>query len=149
MKKVLIVYDSRTGHTEEMVQYIAEGLRFTDTEVELNKVNQIKKEQDLEGYDGYIFGSPTYHKGMIGTMKTFLFLAQKAQLRDKLAGAFGSSTHSGEAPKLLFDTMEYIFKMKPFSLGPFKLVEDIISTPQGIRACQDYGRNFGEELKKS
>jgi len=148
MKKVIIVYDSRTGHTEEMAQYIAEGLRFSGTEVELKKVNQIKKEQELEGYDGYIFGSPTYHKDMIGTMKTFLFLAQKAPLRDKLAGAFGSSTHSGEAPKLILDTMEYVFKMRPFSLGPFKLTEDNISTREGLKACQDYGKAFGEELQK-
>jgi len=146
MKKVLIVYDSRTGNTEQMAQYIAEGVRFSGSEAELKRVREIKNEKELEGYDAYIFGSPTYHRDMIGTMKTFLFLAQKANLEGKLGGAFGSYTHSGDAPKIILDTLEFVFKMKISSLGSLRLKENVVGTPDGMRACQDYGRSIGDAL---
>jgi len=146
MKKVLIAYYSRTGMTEKMAELLAEGVRFSGNEVDLKKISVIKNEKDFEGYDAFIFGCPTYHKDMTENFKTFLFLAQKAGLSGKLGGAFGSSTHSGEAPKLIFDTMEFVFSMKMTSLGPFDLRERMVTTSEGQRACQDYGRAIGKEL---
>ena len=146
MKKVLIAYYSRTGMTEKMAELLAEGVRFSGNEVDLKKISVIKNEKDFEGYDAFIFGCPTYHKDMTENFKTFLFLAQKAGLSGKLGGAFGSSTHSGEAPKLIFDTMEFVFTMKMTSLGPFDLRERMVTTSEGLRACQDYGRAIGKEL---
>jgi len=146
MKKVLIAYDSRTGQTEKMAEYIAEGIRFSGNEAELKRITAIKNGKELQGYDGYIFGSPTYHRDMIGTMKTFLFLVQTANLQGKAGGAFGSYTHSGDAPKLIFDTMENTFKMDMVKLGSFNLLEHLISTTEGLRACQDYGKSMGNKL---
>ncbi len=146
MKKVLIAYDSRTGNTQKMAEYIAEGVRFSGNEPVLKKIGEIKNEKDLEGYDGYLFGSPTYHRDMIGTMKTFLFLAQKANLGGKLGGAFGSYTHSGDAPGIILDTMQYVYKMQAAPLGSLRLKEDIIEKPEGVKACQDYGKSIGEAL---
>ena len=146
MKKVLIAYYSRTGMTEKMAELLAEGVRFSGNEVDLKKISAIKKEKDFEGYDAFIFGCPTYHKDMTENFKTFLFLAQKGNLAGKLGGAFGSSTHSGEAPKLIFDTMEFVFSMKMTSLGPFDLREKMVTTDEGLRACQDYGKAIGKEL---
>jgi len=146
MKKVLIAYSSRTGNTEKMANYIAEGVRFTGNEVVVKRVEEIKKPEEVQGYDAYIFGSPTYHRDIIAPMKTFLFLCQKAGLEGKLAGAFGSYTHSGDAPKMIIDTMSYVLKMKPTALGSFNLTEDKIDTPEGIKACQQYGKAIAEEL---
>ena len=148
MKKVLIAYFSLTGNTEKMAEYIAEGLRFGGNEAVTKKVSDIKQASELKGYDGYIFGSPTYHRDMAEPMKTFLFLANNAKLKGKLAGAFGSYTHDGNAPSLIFDTMEHVYKMKPFHLTSFNLLEELIHKGEGMRACQDYGRVFGEELNK-
>lgn len=140
MKKVLIVYYSRTGNTKQMAEYIAEGTRIAGCETELKKISTIKSEKDLQGYDAYLFGCPTYHRDMTEGMKTFLFLAQKASLGGKIGGAFGSHTHSGEAPKLIFDTLEYVFKMDVTDLGPFALKEDMVQASRGLHACQDYGK---------
>jgi flavodoxin len=146
MKKVLIAYDSRTGNTKKMAEFIAEGVRISGHEAELEKITAIKNEKALQGYDAYVFGCPTYHRDMTNGMKTFLFLVQKAELKGKVGGAFGSHTHSGDAPKLIFDTMEYVFKMDMVNLGPFKLKEDIVPTGEGMRACQDYGKAVAEEV---
>ncbi|MBW1735418.1 MAG: flavodoxin domain-containing protein, partial [Deltaproteobacteria bacterium] len=56
MKKVLIAYVSRTGKTEKMAEYIAEGVRFSGNEVELKKVSTLKSPEELDAYDGYVFG---------------------------------------------------------------------------------------------
>lgn len=146
MKKVLIGYFSRTGKTEKMAECLAEGVRFSGNDVEMKKISEIKTEKDLQGFDGYLFGCPTYHKDMTENFKTFLFLVQKAKLEGKLGGAFGPHTHSGEAPKIIFDTMEFVYQMKMTNLGALILKEREVDTTEGMRACQAYGRDFGKRL---
>ncbi len=111
MAKALIDCATRTGETLEIGNLIAEGIRFSGHEAEVVKINAIKKETDLQGYDALVFGSATYHGDMIQTMKTMLFLAEKASLEGKVGGAFGAFGWSGEAPDRIFDTMKNIFKM--------------------------------------
>jgi flavorubredoxin len=148
MKKVLLVYFSLSGNTQAMSQYVAEGIRFSGQEVTVKKAAEIKEAAELAGYDGYVFASPTYYLDIGAPMKTFLFLARQADLAGKLAGAFGSYTHDGNAPRMIFDTMQNVFKMEPFELGPFNLLEAKVATNEGMRACQAYGRTFGEALER-
>jgi menaquinone-dependent protoporphyrinogen IX oxidase len=61
MGKVLIVYATRRGETRSIGDLIAEGIRFEGGEAKVVNANDIKKEAELEGYDGYTFGSATYH----------------------------------------------------------------------------------------
>jgi flavorubredoxin len=144
MKKVLVAYLSRTGKTEKMAEYIAEGIRFTGNTTDLRKISEIKNEKALEGYDAYVFGCPTYHRDITEGMKTFLFSAEKANLIGKMGGAFGSYTHSGEAAQMIFDTMQYVFKMEMVNLGPLNMKEHTIDTREGLHACQDYGKAIGQ-----
>lgn len=146
MKKVLICYFSRTGKTQQMAEYIGEGIRISGQEVELKKISDIKNEKELMGYDGYVFGAPTYHRAMPGLVETFLFMAQKANLQGKVGGAFGSYTHSGDAPKMIFDTMEYVFKMNVVDLGSFNLLEHLVEARDGMKACHDYGKAISQKL---
>lgn len=146
MKKALVAYYSRSGTTEKMAAYIAEGVRFSGNDAVTSKISELKSEKDFEGYDAIILGCPTYHKDITENFKTFLFLADKAKLEGKLGGAFGPSTHSGEAPGLIFDTMQHVFKMAMTPLGPFRLMENVVATDEGMRSCQTYGRAIGEKL---
>ncbi len=144
MGKVLIAYYSRSGHTESMANYIAEGVRIKGCEAEVKPISEIKNEKDLEGYDAYILGCPTYHRDMTANMKSFLFLCGKVNLEGKPGGAFGSYTHSGDAPLEIYETMEYVFKMNVTSLGSFRLKEADIDN--NIKSCQDYGGAICEML---
>ncbi|WP_372681258.1 flavodoxin domain-containing protein [Desulfosarcina sp.] len=146
MKKVLIAYVSRTGKTEAMANYIAEGLRIKGKEVDVKKIASIENEKGVVGYDGYVFGCPTYHKDMTSGMKQFLFKAEKANLTGKIGAAFGSHTHSGESAPMIFDTMQHVFKMDMTDLGPLNLTEAMVESGQGMKACQDYGKALGEKL---
>lgn len=146
MKKVLVAYYSRTGNTEKMAEYIGEGIRITENGAELKKISEIKSEKDLEGYDGFVFGCPTYHRDLTAGMKTFLFLAEKANLLGKMGGAFGSYTHSGESANMIYDTMLYVFKMDMVDLGALDLKEQVLETDEGLRACQNYGKAVGQKF---
>ena len=146
MKKVLIACYSRTGFTAKMAESIAEGVRFSGLEADVRKISELKTEKDFQGFDGYIFGCPTYHRDMTENMKTFLFLAQKADLGGKVGGAFGSHTHTGEASKMIFDTMEFVFKMDMVNLGPFALKEGLVTADEGVHACQAYGKAVGKKV---
>jgi len=143
MAKVLIVYATRSGETEAIAKLVAEGIRFTGAEAKLVNVTDVKKEADLEGYDGYLFGSATYHGGMMQGMKTMLFLAEKANLEGKAGGAFGAFGWSGEAPDRIFDTMKNIFKMDMVK-EPLRLKS--ASLGGGTQMAQDYGREIGKKL---
>ncbi len=152
MKKVLIAYFSSTGKTETMAQYIAEGVRFSGQEAVVKKMQDIQGVAELAGYDGYIFGSPTFSLDLPRPVKTFLSLTRKAKLEGKMCGAFGSYRHDvsykhdAYAPAIIFNVLQVKHKMKPFELGPFNLKEDNVETREGMKTCQDYGKVFGEKL---
>jgi len=147
MKKVLIAFVSRTGNTEKMAEYIAEGVRFSGNEAVIKKISDLKNTKDITGFDGYVLGCPTYHRDMTGGMKTFLFMAEKANLLGKMGGAFGPYTHSGESAPMLFDTMNYVFKMDMVDMGALSLKDAVLESDDGLKACQDYGKAVGEKFK--
>jgi flavodoxin len=151
MKRVLIAYFSATSMTEKMAMYIAEGVRFSGHEAVTRRIGDIKA-TEIAGYDGYIFGSPTYSIDVPEEVKIFFHAVKKADLEGKMGGAFGTYAHDvgykhdTYAPAIIFDTLQHACKMKPFELGSFTLKEDLVETSEGMKTCQDYGRVFGEKL---
>lgn len=143
MGKVLVVYATRTGETQQIGNLIAEGIRMSGHEANVVSSKDIKKENDLEGYDAYVFGSPTYHGDMLQGMKTLLFLAENAELESKIGGAFGAFGWSGEAPGRIYGTMENIFKMEMVK-EPLMLKSS--SLGGGIPMAQEYGREIANKL---
>ena len=152
MKKVLIAYFSLTGKTAQMATYIAEGVRFTGNQATVKKISEIKSNVDLEGYDGYIFGSPTFSLDVPNPMNKFMSLISKSILKGKLAGSFGTYRHevsyepAGVAADMILKTMKNKFNMEPFELGSLKLKDVVVDDIEGMRACQDYGKVFDEKL---
>lgn len=146
MSKVLIVYTTRTGETRKIADLIAEGIRFSGIETSVVDVKDIKTEKNLQGYGALVFGSATYHGSMMKSMETFLFLAEKAGLENKIGGAFGAFGWSGEAPDRIYDTMKNIFKMNMVGT-PLKLKASGLGG--GLQMAQDYGREIAKKLNAS
>ncbi|HSL62248.1 MAG TPA: flavodoxin domain-containing protein [Desulfotignum sp.] len=140
MGTVLIVYATRSEETRAIADIIGEGIRISGHTADVKRVNEIKNESDLKGYDAYVFGSSTYHGEMITSMKQMLFLAERAELAGKPGGAFGSYGWSGEAAGRIFDTMAHIFKMNMVKDGPLMLKAAWVGG--GIKAAQEYGKNI-------
>ena len=143
MAKVLIVFSTRWRGTKRIADGIAEGIRDNGIDVDVVNVTKIKNETEIEGYDGYLFGSSTYHGEMMQPMKTFLFIAEKAGLEGKVGGSFGSYGWSGEAPGRIFDTMKNIFKMNMVS-GPLML--QYCTTEEEAKTANGYGKEIAEKL---
>ncbi|MFO7749820.1 MAG: flavodoxin domain-containing protein [Desulfobacteraceae bacterium] len=141
MGNFLIVYATRSGETKKIGELIAEGIRINGHSAEIKKVKEIKNEKDLMGYDGYVFGSPTYHGEMISSMKQLLFLGERAGLKGLPGGAFGAFGWSGEAPERIFGTMKNIYGMK------------MTGSPLMLKASwmgggRDMAQDYGKELAK-
>ena len=131
-----------------MADLIAEGTRMQGHEPMVKKVSELNKADELEGYDGYVFGCPTYHRDITDGMKKFLFMAMAETLNlvGKVGGAFNAYTHSGESGEIIHDTMKYVYKMDAIDLGPLQLKEATIETNEGAKACQDYGKAIGQKI---
>ncbi len=143
MARFLIVYASRGGQTKTIAQLLSEGIRIAGHEARVFEAVDVKSEADLAGYDGYAFGSATYHGDMIAGMKTMLFLAEKAELAGKAGGAFGAYGWSGEATARIFDTMRHVFGMDMVS-GPLMLKSAALEG--GTKMAQDYGRELAAKV---
>jgi flavorubredoxin len=143
MGKAIVVYSTRTGETKTIADLIAEGIRIQGSDADVVNVSSIKKETDLQGFDAYIFGSATYHGEMMQSMKTLLFLVEKAGLEGKIGGAFGAFGWSGEAPDRIYDTMKNIFKMN-MANGPLRLKS--ASLGGGVQMAQTYGKEIAKKI---
>jgi flavorubredoxin len=144
MPKAVIIYDTRTGHTEKMAKAIEEGIREAGIEI-LSKRLASAKAEDLAGADVIFLGAPTYHHDLIPSMKTFLFEMEKADLKGKIGIAFGSYGWSGESIQMMTDTMRYIFGMNVMP-GLKALLNP---SQHDLKLCKDLGRNIATRIKES
>jgi flavorubredoxin len=156
MARVLVVYDSRKGFTEQMAEAVCEGGKaIQGTEVEKLKVGTPFSILKLDEADGIIFGSPTIYGSVTPEMKTFIEAVKehkktnKLQLIDKVGGVFGSYGWDGGwvVDKLTIE-LEY--------LG-IKIVTPPVSVVHGIydkvdldedsrQKCLELGRTVAKKL---
>jgi NAD(P)H dehydrogenase (quinone) len=105
LAKVLIVYDSKTGHTEKMAFAVAEGVeQVSEVDIVVKKAGDTDI-KDLLSADGIIMGSPTYYGQMSAKLKALIDKSVKihGELEGKVGAAFTSSggTASGAETTLL------------------------------------------------
>jgi NAD(P)H dehydrogenase (quinone) len=105
MTRVLIVYDSQTGHTEKMAYAVAEGVKqVRGIDHEVKKVDRTALD-DLVAADAIVMGSPTYYGQMSARLKAFIDSSEKihGKLEGKVGAAFTSAggTASGAETTLL------------------------------------------------
>ncbi|TGV10056.1 flavodoxin, partial [Mesorhizobium sp. M00.F.Ca.ET.186.01.1.1] len=62
MSRILMVYASMTGNTQEIAEAIAEGIRSTGKELEIKEVMDATA-KELEDYDGILLGAYTWGDG--------------------------------------------------------------------------------------
>lgn len=97
MKKIAIIYYSRSGNTKAMADIVASGCG--KVEGVITKVFDIKDFclDDLLLYDGIIVGSPTYYGSMSWQIKKFFDDSVKfhGKLSGKVGAAFTSAANIG------------------------------------------------------
>ena len=126
MTRILILYYSSYGHTEQMAEAAAEGVRAAGAEAVIKRVPELMPDdvaksagikldqkapvatpQELADYDGFLFGTPTRFGNMAAQMKNFLDqtggLWMSGALVGKPAGVFTSTAtqHGGQESTIL------------------------------------------------
>ncbi len=97
MKKIAVIYYSRSGNTEAMAHLVAEGAREeSGVQVDVKRVEDFPAEKALE-YDGLIIGSPTYYGSMAYQVKKFFddSVTFHGKLSGRVGGAFSSAANIG------------------------------------------------------
>ena len=120
MPKLLIVYHSITGNTEEMARAVAEGARaVAGVEVALKKAADADAD-DLLSADGVIFGTSTNFAYISGGLKDF-FDRTLVQCQDKTTGKpYCAFTSSGMGKRRALDVIDGIaiaYKLKKAGEG--------------------------------
>jgi flavorubredoxin len=144
MKKILILYYSRTGNTEKMANAVAEGAKNNDIEVEI----AFHVDADsLDSFDAIVVGAPTYHHDMPVDFKNLFEEAavKSINLKGKIGGTFGSYGWSGEAPKLISEIMKNKFEME---IIRSPLLARYLPDQAALIACRDLGQAISENLMK-
>jgi menaquinone-dependent protoporphyrinogen oxidase len=97
-RKVLVVYASSHGSTQEVAGVVAEILRENDLTVDLQPARSIRT---LEGYSAVVLGAPLYMFHLHKDALRFLSKHKKALTRDIPIAIFaGGSIESGEETEL-------------------------------------------------
>lgn len=145
MKKVLVLYYSRSGNTEKMAKAIVEGAQsVNDTTVELTY--HMDKASDLTNYDAIIMGVPTYRKEMpIDFKNLFEEAAQNnLSLKGKLGAVFGSYGWDAAAPPQVVSIMQNQLGM---TVSEPPLIAKYIPNEAALEACKNLGKKIAETLK--
>jgi NAD(P)H dehydrogenase (quinone) len=126
MAKVLVLYYSSYGHVETMAGAVAEGVRAAGGQATVERVPETVPEEvarksgfkleqkapvasidELPGYDGIAFGTPTRFGNMAGQMKNFLDQAGALWMKGALVGKAGAvftssaTQHGGQESTIL------------------------------------------------
>ncbi len=146
MLRILILYYSHTGNTEEMAKAIAEGAK-TIQEVEVELKRHISPWR-LKDFDAVLIGDPTYHHKISDKIKRLLqqFAFHEVNLKGKIGAAFGSYGWSGEAPRLILEILENKFEMEV--LRPPLLIK-YSANEEGLENCRNLGKRVAQKTLKA
>jgi flavodoxin len=150
MAKVLIIYHSQSGNTEEMAKAVAESAKAAGATVVLKKAADAGVE-DILGCDVVAFGTPNYFGYMAGMLKDY-FDRVWATIREKVGGkpyaTFGSKGGGGADGIASVERICDGIKMT-------KLCEGVLATrkptEEVLAQCKDLGKKLAhpEKVKPS
>lgn len=140
MSRMLIVYHSQTGHTEEMAQAVAEGMRsIENTEVILKEAEEATPE-DLLSADGLAIGTPENFGYMSGMIKDFFdrtYLPCHEKVFRKPYVIFISAGNDGNGALTSIERIALGYKLK-------KVYDPVIAkgkvTEELLEKCRELGQ---------
>ena len=136
MKTLAVIYHSAHGNTGHIAQHIVAGAQSVPgVQVHLLKAEDlISAPEQLLGFDGFIFGSPTYMGGVTGAFKSFMDatgrLWKSHALKGKLASGFTvSSLPAGDKQSTLMAMFIFAMQHGMFWVGNAILPEQHSGVP--------------------
>ncbi|NIR16186.1 MAG: MBL fold metallo-hydrolase [Desulfobacterales bacterium] len=145
--KILVVYDTMWGSTENMARAIVQGISSEGVETVLFRLpfsdrGDILKE--LLEAKGILIGSSTINNGVLPEVAPFLTELQGLRPREKIAAAFGSYGWGGGATKTIEETLE---KADMEIVAPSLTVKWVPNEDE-LQQCFEFGKGFAEKVKR-
>lgn len=141
--KILVVYYSRTGHTQKMAEAVAEGARRVEgAEVTLKKVQEVSVEEAASA-DAVAFGSPTYFSYMAGLLQHLLEEAYISRGRFTGKPFVGFASGGGGEWQAL-ESIERVCR----AVGLERRAEGVTSAGAPDEATLESCRKLGERLAR-
>ena len=141
MAKVAIIFDSATHNTEIMAKAIAEGIRSEGLDIRLTHVHEARIE-DIEGIDGLVLGSGTYHHEIMPALEVFIDRAKNIDLKGKTGAAFCSYGWSPEVVDLITN------RLKGFGMETIDgLLIHEKPDEAGLEKCREFGKKIAQRVK--
>lgn len=142
MAKLLIIYHSQTGSTEEMAQEVAKGARsVARAQVTLKRALDATAD-DLLACDAVAFGSPTNFGYMAGALKDFFdrtLVACRGKVKDKPYATFGSMALGRRDGIESIERLADAFELK-------KVAEGVLATGKASPEILAELRELGKKL---
>lgn len=146
MADVIIIYASMTGNTEEMAEFIAEGVRAGGCEPVVKSVMDASA-VDLLPYPGIILGAYTWGDGELPDE----FLDFYEEMDDiSLAGRRSAVFGSADSSYPVYGAAVDILSAKLEERGAAAVIEglkiELSPSQQEKQACMEYGRRFAVQV---
>jgi NAD(P)H dehydrogenase (quinone) len=153
MPKVLVIYYSRSGHTESLAKAIAQAIVKEGIDVDCKNVEDANPDELLDT-DGVVLGSPTYYGTMAAEMKKFIDDSVKhhGKLDGKIGAAFATAGAMGQETTVL-SLLEALLIHGMIVQGDFRGSHYGITSlgkpgKQDIQRCQRFGQRFASLVKQ-
>jgi multimeric flavodoxin WrbA len=139
MTRILIVYHSQTGHTEQMALAVAEGARGIEAVAVLLKRAGDTTTEDLLAADGIAIGTPENFGYMSGMVKDFFdrtYTAAKDKVFRKPYVVFVSAGNDGTGALNAIERIALGYKLK--KVYPPVICKGPV-TPDVLAKCRELG----------
>ncbi len=145
-RKAVVIFDTMWHSTENMAKAVADGLLEEGVSVKMMDLRVAHRSDvitELLDAKGVVLGSSTLNNGMLPRMADILCYVKGLRPAGKVGAAFGSYGWSGEAVKLLTQTLE---EMKVEVLDPGLQVK-FVPGKEDLKKCVELGKKIGAAVK--
>ncbi len=146
-KKIVIIYVSSYGNTAKMAKAIERGTAIPGIQTTLYNVTEVPMDtivDEVEISDGIILGTPTLNAKTPEPIFNLISNLVTLNVKGKAASVFGCYGWSGEAIKMTEDILNSL---------KFKILVDscklrMVPSEKDLKGCEEYGRNYANEILK-
>ena len=142
MPKIVVVYLSTSGNTKAMADAIVDGAKSRNVDAKSMNFHEAKIEE-LKSADAIALGSSTFYYKMLPPMEKFIESLSKANVKAKIAAAFGSYGWSGEAPIMIAEQMR---KLGMNVIDPVLRIQ-YAPTEKDLEECKRLGKDLANKIK--
>lgn len=145
--KVVIVYDSMWGATEQMARRILDGIAAGGVSAKLYRLPAASLSDiitDVLDAGGIMVGSSTQHNGILANMGGFLTYLKGLRPINKVGAAFSTYGWAGGAQKVLEDGL----KDSGVAVTESGLSMKWVASQEELDRCFQFGLDFAKQVKE-